>query len=97
MPNSTGPWPSARKYGYSGGLVPPRVETEPVRVAACQVSLRIGEPGQNRAAAAAAVTGAAASGARIVVLPELTPSGYVFADPAEARSLSRACRRADLR
>lgn len=66
----------------------PRVETEPVRVAACQVSLRIGEPGRNRAAAASAVSEAAASGARIVVLPELTPSGYVFADAAEARSLS---------
>ena len=71
--------------------------TEPVRVAACQVSLRVGEPGPNRAAAAAAVTEAAASGARIVVLPELTPSGYVFADPAEARSLVGARRRADRR
>jgi predicted amidohydrolase len=50
--------------------------------------LRVGELGRNRAAAAAAVTEAASSGARIVVLPELTPSGYVFADPAEARSLS---------
>ena len=66
----------------------PRVEYQPVRIASCQVSLRIGEPGQNRAAAAAAITEAAALGARIVVLPELTPSGYVFRDLAEARSLS---------
>ncbi len=33
---------------------------------------------------------AAGRGARVVVLPELTPSGYVFADAAEARSLSEA-------
>jgi len=57
-------------------------------VAACQVSLHVGELDQNRAAAAAAVTAAAGRGARIVVLPELTPSGYVFGDLAEARSLS---------
>ena len=68
--------------------MPPRVGTQPVRIAACQVSLRVGEPGPNRAAAAAAVTEAAGLGAGIVVLPELTPSGYVFADRAEARSLS---------
>ena len=66
----------------------PRVEAQPVRIAVCQVSLRVGDIEQNRATAAAAVTEAAGSGARIVVLPELTPSGYVFADPAETRSLS---------
>ena len=66
----------------------PRVEAQPVRIAACQVSLRVGELDQNRAAARAAVTAAAALGARIVVLPELTPSGYVFRDAGEARSLS---------
>ena len=68
--------------------MPPRVETQPVSVAVCQLSLRVGEPEQNRAAAAAAVAQAAARGARVVVLPELTPSGYVFADRAEARSLA---------
>lgn len=68
--------------------MPPRVESEPIRIAACQVSLRVGRPEGNRAAAAAAVTKAAGQGARIVVLPELTPSGYVFDDAAEARSLS---------
>lgn len=68
--------------------MPPRVETQPVRVAACQVSLRVGEPGRNRAAAAEAVAEAAGQGAGIVILPELTPSGYVFANPAEARSLA---------
>jgi 5-aminopentanamidase len=66
----------------------PRVEYQPHRIASCQVSLRVGEPDLNRAAAVAAVTEAAGRGAQIVVLPELTPSGYVFGDPAEARSLS---------
>jgi len=68
--------------------VPPHVAREPVRIAACQVSLRVGQPEGNRSVAAAAVTDAAARGARVVVLPELTPSGYVFGDPAEARSLA---------
>ncbi len=57
-------------------------------VAVCQLSLAIGAPARNRAAAAAAVAAAAAAGASLVVLPELTPSGYVFADLAEARSLA---------
>jgi len=43
---------------------------------------------ERRATAADAVLEAAGQGARIVVLPELTPSGYVFRDVAEARSLS---------
>jgi predicted amidohydrolase len=68
--------------------VPPRVETQPVRIAACQVSLRVAEREQNRATATAAIAEAVGHGAGIVVLPELTPSGYVFADPAEARSLA---------
>jgi predicted amidohydrolase len=63
------------------------VASQVVRVAACQLELRIGELEANRAAAEAAVLEAAGRGARIVVLPELTPSGYVFADAAEARSL----------
>jgi predicted amidohydrolase len=66
----------------------PRVEAQSVRIAACQVSLRVGDMEQNRATAADAVTRAALAGAQIVVLPELTPSGYVFRDAAEVRSLS---------
>ncbi|MDR2983747.1 MAG: carbon-nitrogen hydrolase [Nocardiopsaceae bacterium] len=66
----------------------PSVETQPIKIAACQVSLRVGEMAQNRATAAEAVTRAAGMGAMIVVLPELTPSGYIFRDVAEARSLS---------
>jgi predicted amidohydrolase len=53
-------------------------------VACCQLELRVGETEGNRAAAAAAVRWAAAQGANVVVLPELTNSGYVFADRAEA-------------
>jgi predicted amidohydrolase len=68
--------------------VPPSVGTQPVRVAACQLSLQVGEPDKNRVAAAAAVSAAAGRGARVIVLPELTPSGYVFASMAEAQSLA---------
>jgi 5-aminopentanamidase len=57
-------------------------------VAACQLSLQVGDVDRNRAAARAAIGQAAAAGARIVVLPELTPSGYVFRDAAEASSLA---------
>jgi len=59
-----------------------------VRVAACQLSLSIGDVEGNRRQASAAVEDAAAAGARLVVLPELTPSGYVFTDETEARSLA---------
>jgi predicted amidohydrolase len=61
---------------------------DPVRVAACQVSLAIGEVARNRSAALEAAGLAADRGAAIIVLPELTPSGYVFRDAAEARSLA---------
>lgn len=66
----------------------PRVVSQPVRVAACQVSLRVGDIDANRAAVAGAIRHAAAAGAGIVVVPELAPSGYVFADAAEARGLA---------
>src|ERR1035437_5141653 len=59
-----------------------------VRVAACQLSLRIGETGRKRAAARGAMDIAAGQGAPIIVLPELVPSGYVFASAVEARSLA---------
>jgi predicted amidohydrolase len=59
-----------------------------VRVAVSQLALQVGGLETNRAAAAAAITVAVARGARIIVLPELTPCGYVFRDAAEARSLA---------
>jgi len=54
-------------------------------VGVCQLAPRIGETEANRAAAMAAVE---ASGAQVVVLPELCTSGYVFEDAAEARALA---------
>jgi predicted amidohydrolase len=56
-----------------------------VAVACCQLAPRIGDLEFNRARARAAIVDAAGRGARIVVLPELAVSGYVFADGAEAR------------
>jgi predicted amidohydrolase len=57
-------------------------------VAAGQLSLAIGDPDGNLAAAARAVGSAAAVGAGLVVLPELCDSGYVFRDATEARALA---------
>jgi 5-aminopentanamidase len=68
--------------------VPASATSDLIRVASCQVSLTVGDIAGNRAAAVAAIAEAAARGARIVIVPELTPSGYVFADAAEARSLA---------
>ncbi len=58
-----------------------------VRVAVCQLDLAVGELDANRAAAAAAISEAASRGAQVVIVPELTPSGYVFTTVGEARSL----------
>jgi len=60
-------------------------------VAVAQLAITVAEPDANRQAAADAVAEAAAAGARLVVLPELCDSGYVFdaVDPAaEARGLA---------
>jgi 5-aminopentanamidase len=57
-----------------------------VAVACCQLGPRVGELEANRARARAAILTAAENGARIVVLPELANSGYVFADAREART-----------
>jgi 5-aminopentanamidase len=58
------------------------------RIACCQIALRVGESDANRSAALAAAAAAAADGATIVVLPELSASGYVFRDAGEARALA---------
>jgi predicted amidohydrolase len=57
-------------------------------VAVAQLALTVGNLDANRQAAAAAVAEAAAAGARLVVLPELSDSGYVFSAAGEARSLA---------
>ena len=59
-----------------------------VTVACCQIGPRVGELAVNRAACREVVRRAAGEGARIVVLPELASSGYVFHDRAEARTLA---------
>jgi 5-aminopentanamidase len=69
------------------------VDHAPAVVAVAQLALAVGEPDANRKAAAAAVAAAAAAGARLVVLPELSDSGYVFGTAAttpqaEARGLA---------
>lgn len=58
------------------------------RVAVCRLPLAVGRADANRAAAGAAIVRAAERGARLVVLPELTNSGYVFDGPEEARALA---------
>lgn len=59
-----------------------------VLVASAQLQLSVGSVAANRAAGLRAVEEAAAAGARLVVLPELSDTGYVLADRAEATALS---------
>lgn len=63
-------------------------EGESIRVACCQASLRIGDAAANRRTLSQGIARAAQAGARIVVLPELSNSGYVLADASEARRLA---------
>jgi 5-aminopentanamidase len=57
-------------------------------VAVAQLPLTVGDVDGNRGVAAEAVAGAAAGGAGLVILPELSDSGYVFTGEAEARALA---------
>src|SRR5215472_2099994 len=74
----------ATRRGYGDAVR--RADTDLVRVAACQVSLRIGNEPGNRANALDMIGSAAAAGASVIILPELAPCGYVFSDAAEARA-----------
>lgn len=58
------------------------------RVACAQVPLSIGDIAGNRTSCRTAIESAARDGARIVVLPELASSGYMFTDRAELSSLA---------
>ena len=57
-------------------------------IAAAQFAPVLGDTTANRDAAARAVREAAAAGAALIVLPELSDSGYVFTGPDEARGLA---------
>ena len=57
-----------------------------VRVACCQLAPVVGDLEGNTRITRAAVREAVARGARLVVLPELATSGYVFESVEEARS-----------
>jgi predicted amidohydrolase len=71
-------------YNHRTLVDPPQ---EPViRAVAAQLAPVLGDLPGNRARSLEAVAGAAARGARLVVLPELCSSGYAFADAAEARA-----------
>src|SRR5215468_11235731 len=64
------------------------VNASQTMVAVAQLAITVAEPDANRQAAAEAVAEAAAAGARLVVLPELSDSGYVFESADEARGLA---------
>lgn len=61
-----------------------------VTVACCQLAPRVGELDYNRQQSINTIRAAAAKGAQVIVLPELVQSGYVFADKAEALTLSES-------
>ncbi|MEU9335670.1 nitrilase-related carbon-nitrogen hydrolase [Streptomyces sp. NPDC048290] len=65
---------------------PTRPGNTEVTVAVCQIAPRVGDPGGNQLRIRAAVETAAGRGAQIVVLPELSNSGYVFSGPDELRA-----------
>jgi predicted amidohydrolase len=60
----------------------------PIRVACAQIAPVVGDGDGNRTRIQAALDGAFAGGADVVVLPELATSGYVFESADEARSLA---------
>ena len=59
-----------------------------VKVACLQTHPRVGDKASNLAASLASIERAAALGARLIVLPELSNSGYVFASREEAFTLA---------
>jgi predicted amidohydrolase len=65
-----------------------RVKEAPLTVAAIQMEPRIGEVDANLARSVALIEKAAGHGAKLVVLPELCNTGYVFESRAEARALA---------
>ncbi|WP_457107492.1 nitrilase family protein [Methylobacterium sp. P5_C11] len=60
----------------------------PIRVSCIQFEPQIGEVAANMARASDLVRAAAAEGGRLIVLPELASTGYVFDSAAEAAALA---------
>ena len=60
----------------------------PIRVSCIQLEPQIGAVAANIARASELVREAAEAGSRLIVLPELASTGYMFESEAEARSLS---------
>jgi predicted amidohydrolase len=60
--------------------------TSSVRIACCQLSPDVERPAGNPALARAAIAQAISGGAEIVVLPELSNSGYIFTAPGEVEA-----------
>ena len=69
-------------------MAAPAVAVGLVRVACCQIAPQVGEKEANLNKTAAFIHSAASQGAKIIVLPELCSSGYVFASRAEATALA---------
>jgi N-carbamoylputrescine amidase len=70
----------------SRSVIPSMFDT--ITVAAVQMEPRIGEPERNRAHSLDLIEQAADCGARLIVLPELANSGYMFTSRAEAMALA---------
>ncbi|HEY8095975.1 MAG TPA: nitrilase family protein [Methylobacter sp.] len=63
-------------------------EARSLKIACIQMEPRVGDLEQNRATSVRLIEEAARNGARLVVLPELTSSGYVFNNREELMSLA---------
>jgi 5-aminopentanamidase len=57
-----------------------------VRVACCQLPTDVEDPGVSAARTQAAIAEAVSAGAQVVIVPELSNSGYVFQSQEEARA-----------
>jgi len=68
-----------------------------VHVACQQLPVEVGQLERNRALTREAVREAVSAGARLIVLPELSNSGYVFESPEEARACAELPDGASLR
>jgi 5-aminopentanamidase len=68
-----------------------------IRIACQQLPVEVGQLERNRALTREAVREAVSAGARLIVLPELSNSGYVFESPEEARACAEPPDGASLR